>query len=102
MRLSIRQMCGKTTSAEMKAKSTLYMNEPQKSATYLQLAKMSPKTLLAGETPRLVDEWQLAPSLWDAIRFEVDHLFAVRSTFVLLPQPQSHQLIIYIVCSLRG
>lgn len=65
--------CGKTTSAEMKAKSTLYMNEPQKSATYLQLAKMSPKTLLAGETPRLIDEWQLAPSLWDTIRFEVDH-----------------------------
>lgn len=65
--------CGKTTSAEQKAKSILYMNEPQKSATYLQLAKMSPKSLLTGETPRLIDEWQLAPSLWDTIRFEVDH-----------------------------
>lgn len=65
--------CGKTTTAEEKAGSVLYMNDPKKSGTYLQLAKMSPQVLLAGETPRLIDEWQLAPCLWDTIRFEVDH-----------------------------
>lgn len=65
--------CGKTTSAEMKAKSVIYINEPQKSETYLQLARINPQSLLEGNTPRLIDEWQLAPKLWDAIRFEVDH-----------------------------
>lgn len=65
--------CGKTTTAEEKAGSVLYMNDPKKSGTYLQLAKMSPQVLLTGETPRLIDEWQLAPCLWDTIRFEVDH-----------------------------
>lgn len=65
--------CGKTTTAEEKADSILYMNDPKKSSTYLQLAKMSPQTLLQGANPRLIDEWQLAPTLWDTIRFEVDH-----------------------------
>ena len=65
--------CGKTTSAEQKAKSVIYMNDPKKSSMYMQLAKMSPQTLLEGETPKLIDEWQLTPSLWDTIRFEVDH-----------------------------
>ena len=65
--------CGKTTTAEEKAKSILYMNDPKKSGMYMQLAKMSPQSLLEGEAPRLIDEWQLAPSLWDTIRFEVDH-----------------------------
>lgn len=65
--------CGKTTTAEEKACSVLYMNDPKKSSAYLQLAKMSPHVLLTGETPRLIDEWQLAPCLWDTIRFEVDH-----------------------------
>ena len=65
--------CGKTTCAEQKAKSIVYMNDPKKSSMYMQLAKMSPQTLLEGETPKLIDEWQLAPSLWDTIRFEVDH-----------------------------
>lgn len=65
--------CGKTTTAEQAANSILYMNEPQKSSMYMQLAKMSPQTLLKGDTPRLIDEWQLAPSLWDTMRFEVDH-----------------------------
>lgn len=65
--------CGKTTTAEEKAKSILYMNDPKKSGMYMQLAKMSPQSLLEGKAPRLIDEWQLAPSLWDTIRFEVDH-----------------------------
>ena len=65
--------CGKTTTAEHAAQSTLYMSNPTEKEQNLQLASINPGTLLLGKTPRLIDEWQLAPSLWDAIRFEVDH-----------------------------
>ena len=65
--------CGKTTTAEQKAKSILYMNDPDSIQQNLELAKIQSKLLLQGENPRLIDEWQLAPNLWDSIRFEVDH-----------------------------
>lgn len=65
--------CGKTTTAEQFASSILYMDDPEKKAQNLSMAELNPKRLLEGETPRLIDEWQLAPKLWDAIRFEVDH-----------------------------
>lgn len=65
--------CGKTTTAEQQAHSSLYMADPENQAHYLRLAKLNIKALLTGESPRLIDEWQLAPQLWDAIRFEVDH-----------------------------
>ena len=64
--------CGKTTSAEHVAKSIIYMEDPAKKKQYIELAEINPAQLLEGETPRLVDEWQLAPKLWDAVRFEVD------------------------------
>lgn len=65
--------CGKTTTAEKIAKSVLYMSEPGKLDQNVQLAKLNPGLLLRGEAPRLIDEWQVAPELWDAVRFEVDH-----------------------------
>lgn len=65
--------CGKTTTAEQHAKSVVYMNDPRHESMYQQLASMSPQVLLQGDNPRLIDEWQLAPTLWDAIRFDVDH-----------------------------
>jgi len=65
--------CGKTTTAEQQAKSVLYMNDPSEMQQNLQLAKLNPKRLLQGDTPRLLDEWQLAPELWDTVRFTVDH-----------------------------
>jgi len=65
--------CGKTTTAEQHAKSLLYMNDPDNLAHNLSLADMQPTALLEGETPRLIDEWQLAPTLWDTVRFTVDH-----------------------------
>lgn len=65
--------CGKTTTAEQQAKSILYMSESGKTAQNIQLATLNPKLLLKGENPRLIDEWQIAPQLWDAIRFESDH-----------------------------
>lgn len=65
--------CGKTTTAEQLAGSILYMADPEKEEQYLSMAGIDPKRLLKGETPRLIDEWQIAPKLWDAVRFEVDH-----------------------------
>ena len=65
--------CGKTTTAEQIAKSVLYMDDPQSKEQNVNMAALNPKRLLSGETPRLIDEWQIAPKLWDAIRFEVDH-----------------------------
>ena len=65
--------CGKTTTAEQVAASVLYMDDPEKKEQNITMSELNPKRLLKGETPRLIDEWQLAPKLWDAIRFEVDH-----------------------------
>lgn len=65
--------CGKTTTAEQIAESVLYMDDPQTKDQNITMASLNPKRLLAGAAPRLIDEWQLAPKLWDAIRFEVDH-----------------------------
>ena len=65
--------CGKTTTAEQFAKSKLYINDPDELENNLKLAEIRPSFLLKGDNPRLIDEWQIAPKLWDAIRFEVDH-----------------------------
>jgi predicted AAA+ superfamily ATPase len=65
--------CGKTTTAEQIAKSVIYMDDPQHKSMYLQLAEMNIHRLLSGDTPHLIDEWQLAPQIWDAVRYEVDH-----------------------------
>ena len=65
--------CGKTTTAEQVAKSVLYMANPESMGQNLTLADINPGILLKGEIPRLIDEWQIAPKLWDAVRFEVDH-----------------------------
>lgn len=63
--------CGKTTTATQQAGSILYMDDPRSRGSNLLLAESEPLVLLEGETPRLIDEWQLAPRLWDAARFEV-------------------------------
>ena len=65
--------CCKTTTAEQIAKSKLYMSETGKVEQNKQLAKINPSLLLRGDNPRLIDEWQVAPGLWDSIRFESDH-----------------------------
>lgn len=63
---------GKSTIGERFANSTLFLQDPNQSKKYLQLAELNPSILLEGEKPRLIDEWQMAPVLWDAIRFESD------------------------------
>lgn len=78
--------CGKTTTAEQQAKSIVYMDDPEYLDQNIELASLSPKKLLEGATPRLIDEWQLAPKLWDAARFEVDHRDKEANSFSLVPQ----------------
>lgn len=65
--------CGKTTTAEQIAQSILYMSDPEKIEQNLIAAETKPGMLLKGDSPRLIDEWQIAPKLWDAIRFDIDH-----------------------------
>ena len=64
--------CGKTTTGEQKAKSILRMQDPDRREGYLATASAKPSLLLKGDNPRLIDEWQVAPVLWDAIRTAVD------------------------------
>lgn len=65
--------CGKTTTAAMQAKSVIKMQDPDTREGYLATAATKPSLLLKGETPRLIDEWQVAPVLWDAVRHAVDN-----------------------------
>ena len=65
--------CGKTTTAKQKANSFISMDRPDMTRQYQQMAELSPNTLLEGETPRLIDEWQITPNLWNAVRYEVDN-----------------------------
>lgn len=64
--------CGKTTTALQQAKSVIYMDDPENKSNYLRLAETNIQVLLQGNTPRLIDEWQKAPQIWDACRFVVD------------------------------
>ena len=65
--------CGKTTTAEQIAQSVKYMTETGMVEQNVELARLNPKLILKGDIPRLIDEWQVAPQLWDSIRFESDH-----------------------------
>ncbi len=64
--------CGKTTSAEQIAKSTVYFNDPNEQRRIEAILRIAPRKLLTGPPPVLLDEWQLTPVMWDAVRFEVD------------------------------
>ncbi|MBR4617536.1 MAG: AAA family ATPase, partial [Kiritimatiellae bacterium] len=64
--------CGKTHTAEQVAHSIVYMQDQDMADNYLQMAETMPSMLLEGEEPHLIDEWQVAPNLWDAVRFAVD------------------------------
>lgn len=65
--------CGKTTTAEQFTKSQLYLSDPARITEYQVMGDAEPAIMLEGEKPRLIDEWQVAPKLWDAIRSDVDH-----------------------------
>lgn len=64
--------CGKTWTASFHSQSVIYLGDPSGNFQNKELAKLDPNLVLSGETPRLIDEWQEVPELWDAVRFEVD------------------------------
>lgn len=66
--------CGKTTTAEQHAKSSIKLQDTDQAENYLKWSKIKPSNLLKGEKPRLIDEWQMIPILWDAVRNSVDEL----------------------------
>lgn len=74
--------CGKTETGIHHTKSQIYLQDPDKSPALLAMADSKPSKLLIGDRPRLIDEWQMAPQLWDAVRFAVDRE-KVRGGYVL-------------------
>lgn len=64
--------CGKSTTAEQRAQSAVFLQDRQTSAQNIELAKNAPALFLAGDAPRLIDEWQVVPFIWDQVRYEVD------------------------------
>jgi len=64
--------CGKTQSSLQIAKSSIYLQDPDEGPGYLAMADTKPSLLLEGTPPLLIDEWQMAPVIWDAVRFAVD------------------------------
>lgn len=65
--------CGKSTTAEHHSKSAVFMDDPRRRSQYILFSEDNPELILDGPTPRLIDEWQLAPKIWDAIRYTIDH-----------------------------
>lgn len=74
--------CGKTTTAERRAASVIKMQDPDRREGYFATARTKPSLLLKGDTPRLIDEWQVAPVIWDAVRHAVDERRA-KGQFIL-------------------
>ncbi|MCL2607331.1 MAG: DUF4143 domain-containing protein [Methanomassiliicoccaceae archaeon] len=64
--------CGKTRSAEERAASMISFHDPEMSHSHLRMADIKPSHILEGNTPRLIDEWQLAPNIWNAVKYTVD------------------------------
>ena len=64
--------CGKTTTAKQQSKSSVSLDDSEGGDSIVQLAKVSPARILQGDVPRLIDEWQVVPAIWDAVRFAVD------------------------------
>ena len=78
--------CGKTWTSAYHSKSEIYIGDPAGNFQNRQLAELSPALVLEGETPRLIDEWQEVPPLWDAVRYKVDQT-AQKGQFILSPAP---------------
>lgn len=74
--------CGKTWTSAHHSKSAIYIGDPAGNFQNRQLAELSPELVLEGDTPRLIDEWQEVPPLWDAVRYKVDQTLA-RGQFIL-------------------
>jgi len=68
------KFCGKTTTSSIFANTVIHLKDPDYRSDYLETAKLKPSNLLQGKKPVLLDEWQIAPNLWDAVRISCDDL----------------------------
>ena len=68
--------CGKTATSERQSNSAVFLQNPDQGESLIELANTKPSLLLRGAEPRLIDEWQEAPKLWDAVRFALDRNYA--------------------------
>jgi len=75
--------CGKTTTSQRFAASSLFLSNPAGGFAALQLARLDPAQAIVGPTPRLIDEWQEEPKIWDAVRFECDRRMGEPGQFLL-------------------
>jgi len=75
--------CGKTRTAKEHAASEISLQDPDRSESYLKMAEIKPSLLLNGETPRLIDEWQMVPSLWNSVKYTVDKRYGNPGQFIL-------------------
>ena len=75
--------CGKTTTARRFASSSLSLSDPAGDFAARQLAELDPAQAVVGQTPRLIDEWQEVPKIWDAVRFECDRRMGETGQFLL-------------------
>ncbi|MBR2540444.1 MAG: ATP-binding protein [Mogibacterium sp.] len=88
--------CGKTTTAKHIAHSVIEMDRPDLTKQYQEMAELNPALLLEGDTPHLIDEWQLATNLWNAVRYEVDQrdefgqFILTGSAVPAKPDPSAH------------
>ena len=87
--------CGKTTTAEQFCKSSIYLQDPDHSEQYHEIALNRISALLEGENPRLIDEWQMEENLWNAVRFSVDHtpakgLYILTESTIYRPSESRH------------
>lgn len=87
--------CGKTRTAKERSKSAIFLYDPERSESYLKLAETKPSILLQGEAPRLIDEWQVAPVLWNGVKFLVDERgepgqFILTGSTSMLPDGKLH------------
>lgn len=73
--------CGKTWTSAQHCKSEIYIGDPANNFQNRQLAELSPALVLEGAAPRLIDEWQEVPPLWDAVRYKVDQTAQKGSLF---------------------
>lgn len=74
--------CGKTWTSAHHSESAIYLGDPAGNFQNRQLAQLSPELILEGKSPRLIDEWQEVPPIWDAVRYKVDQT-AARGQFIL-------------------
>ena len=89
---------GKTTTAEQQAKSVIRFQDPDKINGYKETANIKPSLLLEGEYPLLIDEWQIIPNIWDAVRTAID-IEKKKGMFILTGSNSANERLVFNYCA---